>query len=117
MANASAKPNIPTAGPIVTPSAAASTSNVPIIGPVQENDTSTSVNAIKKRLPIPDEESALESIRFVHDDGRVRSNAPKNDMAKTTSSRKKKILKMAFVERLFSALAPKAAVTNNPIAR
>ena len=50
MARAIAKPVIPTTGPITLPRLAASTKRVPIIGPVQENDTITSVAAMKKML-------------------------------------------------------------------
>ena len=48
MASARAKPNIPIAGDMKLLVEAASTRSVPMIGPVQEKDTSTSVNAMKK---------------------------------------------------------------------
>ena len=116
MASASAKPNIPTAGPIVLPCDAASTSSVPMIGPVHENDTSASVKAMKKMLRMPDVESALLSMRFVHEAGSTSSNAPKNDTANSTSSAKKRMLNTAFVDKSFSALAPNTPVMSSPIA-
>ena len=96
---------------------AACTSSVPMIGPVQENDTSTSVNDMKKILNIPVVESALLSSLVVQEAGNTISNAPKNEMANTTSSRKNIILKIAFVDRSFKALAPKIPVISNPITR
>ena len=89
----------------------------PIIGPVQEKDTSTRVNDIKKILNIPVVESALLSSFVVHEAGRTISNAPKNEMANTTSNRKNIILNIAFVDKSFSALAPKIPVISNPITR
>ena len=117
IANANAKPNIPIAGQNSEPIAAACTNNVPIIGPVHEKDTSTNVKAIKKMLNIPVVESALLSSLFVHEEGNTISNAPKKEMANITSNRKNNILNIAFVERSFSALAPKIPVISNPIIR
>ena len=116
MASASAKPNIPMAGPTVLPCDAASTSSVPMIGPVHENDTSTNVKAIKKMLRMPDVVSALLSMRFVHDEGSTNSNAPKNDTANSTNNAKKMMLNTAFVDKSFSALAPKSPVMSSPMA-
>ena len=47
-ARARAKPNIPSAGASQLPLVVVSTSSRPIIGAVHENDTSTSVKAIRK---------------------------------------------------------------------
>src|SRR5690606_16890723 len=85
IASASAKPNIPIAGPNNSPIEAACTSKVPIIGPVQEKETSAKVAAIKNNPVIPLLCCDLSSILFTHEEGRVISKAPKNDMAKTTS--------------------------------
>ena len=87
-----------------------------MIGPVHENETSVSVNAMRKMLSNPAVLSALESTLLLHDDGSVISNAPKNDAANTTSNRKKKMLKMALVESSFNALAPNIDVTIRPSA-
>ena len=114
MARAKAKPNIPTAGPVMLPMVAASTSNVPMIGPVHENDTSVRVNAMKNMLRNPVVLPARLSIWFDHDDGNVMSNAPKNEMANTTSIRKKNTLNTALVDSSLRALAPNARVIINP---
>ena len=114
---AKAKPNIPIAGPIAVPIEAACTNSVPIIGPVQEKETSTKVNDMKKILIIPVVESALLSNLLVHDAGNTSSKAPKKETANKTSNRKKIILKMAFVDKSFKALAPNKPVINNPITR
>ena len=112
--NARAKPNIPIAGPAVAPIDAAWTRSVPIIGPVQEKETSERVNAMKNILSNPVVESALLSSFVVHEDGRVISNAPRKEIAKTTRSKKNIILKIAFVARLLRALAPNAPVMIKP---
>ena len=114
IARASAKPPMPIAGPVKSPIPAASTSSVPMIGPVHENDTNVSVNAIKKMLRSPVVASALLSILFAHESGSLMSNAPKNEIANTTSIAKKMMLKMAFVESALSELAPNSAVISNP---
>jgi len=113
-AKAKANPNIPTAGASKEPVAATSTSKVPIIGPVQEKETNTKVKAINKILSKPTVDSDLASTFVDHDEGKVSSKAPKNDKAKTTSKTKKNKLKMALVDMLFNALAPKISVINNP---
>ena len=115
--NAKAKPNIPTAGPTAVPIVAACTSSVPIIGPVHEKDTSTKVNDMKKMLITPVVESALLSNLLVHEAGNTSSNAPKKETANKTKRAKKMMLKTAFVERSFSALAPKMPVIKSPITR
>ena len=86
------------------------------MGPVHENDTSDSVNAMRKMLSMPLVDSDLRSILLLHDEGSVISNAPKNDAANTTSSRLKKMLNTALVERALSALAPKSSETMSPSA-
>jgi len=113
-ANAMAKPNIPIAGATTLPVVETCTSRNPIIGPVQEKDTSESVNAIRKILSRPVVDSALLSTALPHFDGNLISNAPKNEAAKITSIRKKRILKTAFVDKALSALAPNISVIANP---
>src|SRR5690606_8464746 len=112
-ASAVEKPNIPAAGPSSSPIVAAWTSKVPMIGPVQENDTTASVAAIKKR-PMRPPLSALASILFTHEAGSVSSNAPRHETANATSRKKNSRLKTPLVERLFSASAPKATVIRSP---
>ena len=63
----------------------------PTIGPVHENDTSTRVNAMKK-MPARPPLSEFLSLLFTNDDGRVISNAPKNDAANTMNTMKKMML-------------------------
>ena len=114
-ASARANPSIPTAGAsIPEEEVAACTKSVPIIGPVHEKETSASVKAIKKILMKPEAESALASIFAVHEAGSTNSKAPKNEIAKKTSSRKKATLNIALVARLFSASDPKTAETMSP---
>ena len=60
----------------------------PTIGPVHENDTSTSVSAMKKTPGRPPR-SALRSLRLTIQPGSVISNAPKNDAAKSMKTMKK----------------------------
>ena len=85
-----------------------------MIGPVQENDTKASVNAIRKMLSNPVVLSDFSSIFVDHDDGRVISNAPRNEAANTTNNRQKKILNTALVAKALRALAPKSNVTAKP---
>ena len=115
--SAKAKPNIPIAGPTAVPIEAACTNRVPMIGPVQEKETSTNVNDMKKILIMPVVESAFESNLFVQEEGNTISNAPKKEMAKTTNNRKNMMLKIAFVDKSFNALAPNIPVISNPITR
>ena len=117
MASAKENPNIPTAGPKLSPVLAASTSRVPMIGPVHENDTSVSVNAMKNMLNKPVVRSAVESILLLHDEGSWILNAPKNDTANTTSNRKKMMLHTALVDNALRALAPNRAEIIRPRAR
>ena len=116
-ARAMAKPSMPAAGPSQLPDVPASTNNSPTMGAVQEKDTSAKVNAMRKMDNSPLVDVALLSTLLAHDEGRRSSNHPKNDRAKTTSSRKKKMLNTAFVARLLSVCAPKSAVMSSPSAR
>ena len=113
-ARATAKPNMPTAGPMKLPEVLTSTSKKPIIGPVHEKETSARVNAIRNILNSPLVDEALLSTLLVHEDGKVISNHPKNERAKTTRSKKKRILKTAFVASALRLLAPKMAVIARP---
>ena len=74
----------------------------------------TSVKAMSKILKNPPVERALLSSAVDHESGSVISKSPKNDRAKTTSKRKKKIFTIALVLRSLSADAPKRSVTNKP---
>ena len=71
-----------------------------MIGPVHEKDTRVRVNAMRKMLSMPLVFSDLASILLLHDEGSVISNAPKNDAAKTTSKRQKKMLNMALERKM-----------------
>ena len=84
------------------------------IGPVQEKDTNESVKAIRKILSNPVVDSALLSTAFPHFEGSLISNAPKNEAAKITNIRKKRMLKIALVDKAFNALAPKINVIAKP---
>ena len=113
-ASAKAKPNMPMAGPIQLPEVAVCTNKKPTIGAVQEKDTNTRVNAIRKIDSRPVVEEALLSILFPQDSGNRSSNHPKKDNANTTKRRKKKILKTALVANSFSLCGSESAVTINP---
>ena len=113
-ASAMANPSIPIAGATTLPVVDTCTSKKPIIGPVQEKETNESVKAIRKILSNPVVDSALLSTAFPHFDGSLISNAPKNEAAKITNIRKKRILKTALVDNAFNALAPKINVMANP---
>ena len=95
----------------------ASTSNVPMMGPVHENDTNTSVKAMKKMLSRPVVLSALASTAVDHRDGSVISNAPKNEMANTTRSAKKMRLNTAPVAISLSLPGPAMSVSRMPSTR
>ena len=82
-----APPSVDKTPPITAPKA----------GPVQENETIISVKAIKKIPTNPPLFEALSTL-FAREDGIVISKAPKNDIAKTTNTIKKKIFKYGFVE-------------------
>ena len=88
-----------------------------MMGPVHENDTNTSVNAMKKMLRKPVVDSALLSIALDQRDGSFISNAPKNDTAKTTRSAKNSTLNSAEVAISLSLLAPNAMVMAMPSTR
>ena len=113
-ANAIEKPNIPTAGAAMLPDVENSASSSPMIGAVQEKETSTSVNAIRKIESSPLVAEALLSTELVHLDGSSSSNHPKNDTANTTNTRKMMMLKTAFVDKLFNPLPPEIRVMRNP---
>ena len=116
-AKANAKPNIPTAGLIQLPEVTVSTNSKPMIGAVQENDTNTRVNAMRKIEIKPVALEALVSTEFAQLSGNLISNHPKNDNANTTNSKNKKMLNTALVESSLSLLGPKIAVTKMPKAR
>ena len=84
-------------------------STEPTMGPVQENDTSTSVRAMKK-MPASHLESALESVLFTIHEGMVISNAPKNDAAKTMNTRKNRM----FGSQCVASQLKMSAVTASP---
>ena len=95
----------------------ASTSRVPIMGPVQEKDTSTRVNAMKKMPTIPPALPAFASAAFVHFEGSLISKAPKKLIAKNTSIAKKMRLNTAPVAISFSFPGPKISVSTRPSTR
>ena len=109
-ASARAKPNIPMAGATQSPLVAAWTRSRPTTGAVQEKLTSDRVNAIRKMESRPVVAEALLATALPHEEGSRSSNQPKKLKAKTSSSRKKKMLKGAFVASSFSFCGPKAAV-------
>ena len=88
-----------------------------MMGPVHEKLTSVSVKAMRKMLSSPVVLLAFESTLLVHEEGSVSSNHPKKLRAKTTSSRKKKMLNTALVLSSLSLLAPKMPVMASPSAR
>ena len=108
-ANAMAKPNIPIAGARID-LPAASTSKVPMIGPVHENDTITNVNAISRMLRKPVVLLDLLLSAVDHELGKVISNAPKNDAAKTIKIAKKIIFGIQCVANQLKI----SAVTASP---
>ncbi len=109
MARAMENPNIPIAGPNLSPFEAASTNNVPIIGPVQENETNDKLKAIKNK-PTKPPLSDLASILLTKELGKVISNAPKKDAANPTNNKKKMKLNTPLVESALSASDPNAIV-------
>ena len=94
-----------------------STRRNPMIGPVQEKLTRARVNAMRKMLINPDDDEAFLSTALFHEEGRVISKPPRKEAPKTTSIRKKNMLKMALVDKALSAEAPKMAVTASPRVR
>ena len=113
-ASASANPSMPMAGPMMLFWVLTSTRRNPMMGPVHEKLTSVSVKAMRKMESSPLVLLALLSTALLHFEGRRSSNHPKKLRANTTSSRKKKMLKTAFVARAFSDEAPKRAVMSSP---
>src|SRR5450631_1532409 len=101
--NARAKPKPPmptvscTAPPFVDKDPA---SNEPSMGPVQENETSANVSAIKN-IPIKPPAPDLASAEFAMLLGKVISNNPKKERAKTMKMTKKKIFSQTLVDILF----------------
>ena len=83
-------------------------STEPTMGPVHENDTSTSVRAMKKMPARP-----LESVLLTIHEGIVISNAPKNDAAKTMNTRKKRM----FGSQCVASQLKMSAVTASPPTR
>ena len=81
----------------------------PTMGPVQENDTSTSVRAMKK-MPASPFESAFASVLLTIHEGMVISNAPKNEAAKTMNTRKKRM----FGSQCVASQLNMSAVTASP---
>ena len=86
-AKAREKANMPAMGFSTSPPAEL-TSILPTIGPVQENETNTSVNAIKN-IPIRPPLSDFLSMLLTNELGKVMSKSPKKDKAKTTNTVKK----------------------------
>lgn len=115
-ARAIANPSMPIVGERMLPMVDTSTSSRPMIGLVQLKETRTSVKAIRKMLSRPVVVSALLFTLLFQRAGRVISKPPKKLAAKMSSSRKKKILKKAFVERSLSLLTPKRSVMKSPSA-
>ncbi|MPN19539.1 hypothetical protein SDC9_166910 [bioreactor metagenome] len=69
---------------------------------------------MNKMLKMPAVESAFASNLVDQEAGSVISNAPKKEMANTTSRAKNKRLKTALVDMLFNALAPNITVISTP---
>src|SRR3989339_1476238 len=112
-AKASAKPNIPMMGIRISPPAEA-TSIAPTIGPVQEKDTRTNVNAMKKGPVKPPLSTCLSD--FVTSQlGSVISNNPKNEAAKITKIKKKKTFGIQCVLSQLAKFAPSVIATTVPI--
>ena len=84
-----------------------------MIGPVQEKETTTSVNAIKK-MPANDPTLALLSVLLAQDEGSVISKAPRNETPNKTNTAKKIRLAIQLVARLFKAAGPKTKVIKKP---
>ena len=84
-------------------------STVPTIGPVQENETSTSVRAMKK-IPIRPPLSECLSDLLTSEVGRTISNAPKNEAANTMNTMKN----MMFGIQCVASQLNMSAVTASP---
>ena len=113
-ASARANPSMPTAGASQLPDVTVCTSSSPMMGAVQENDTSTSVKAMRKMESSPVVLLALVSTLLAQLSGSFISNQPKKLTANTTSSRNRKMLNTALVDNELSVLGPKTAVTPMP---
>ena len=113
-ARARANPNMPMAGASQLPLVVVSTNSRPMMGAVHENDTSTSVKAMRKMESRPLVSDAFVSTELAQLSGNLISNQPKNDRANTTSSTNRKMLNTALVDMAFSVSEPKTAVTSNP---
>ena len=111
-ATATEKPSIPTIGRKTEPRAA-STNTVPTIGAVQEKETKTKVNAIKK-APIYPPLSACASDLFTSQEGSTISNAPKKEAAKIIKMTKKNTLGTQLVLSQLIKSAPKNIEIINP---
>ena len=79
---------MPTMGLRATPSSTAAARMEPTKGPVQEKDTMVIARATKKAAMYPPL-SASRSALLASPEGRVISNAPRNDTAKTRKRRAK----------------------------
>src|SRR3569833_2241182 len=112
-AMANEKPSITIAGASRSPFETASTNTHPIDGPVHENDTTTNVAAMNN-MPTKPPFSEFASSLFANELGRVISNAPRNDMPKTISNKKKQKLNMPLVARPFKAAGPNMIVIRRP---
>ena len=84
-----------------------------MIGPVQENETTTSVSAIKK-IPAKELTPALLSALLAHEEGSVISKAPRNETPNKTNKAKNTMLAIQLVARLFKAAGPKINVIKKP---
>ena len=82
---------------------------LPTIGPVHENDTSTSVRAMKNTPASPFLSEPL-SLLLTRDCGRVISNAPKNEAANTMKMMKKRM----FGSQCVAIQLKMSAVTDSP---
>ena len=104
------KPRKPIMGPSLSFCWVTSINRFPINGAVQEKETSTSVRAMKK-IPEMLLVLAFESTLLVQEDGKVISNAPKNEIPKTINSRNTKMLKTALVEIWYNVSFPNINVS------
>ena len=86
----------------------------PRIGPVHEKETKTVVRAIKKAPRYPPLSAFLSDL-FIQEEGRVISNIPKNEKAKSIKITKKSIFGTQCVEIKYIASLPKSKVSTNPI--
>src|SRR5690554_5695700 len=104
MANANEKANIPKIGWRISPPAEAIRIE-PTIGPVQEKETRTKVNAIKK-IPVSPPLSPFASILLTNPLGKVSSNIPRKASAKKMNTRKKNTLGTQWVESQLANSGP-----------